>query len=176
MKREAEGHEFVVLWDAQSSLVFPETRLRSVEFCVQEGLLSRATAYDLDRAVYDREDGDKCGYSARMHSLLYNMLIHPALRNLGATDPCLLAGMDAAQMRRGTVLESIERDEEIRRVQFESMLQETYDRLSADAPATISCRKCKGSNLEFSQKQTRSADEAMTVFTTCRDCGQKWKM
>lgn len=28
---------------------------------------------------------------------------------------------------------------------------------------------------DYYEKQTRSADEPMTVFGTCLDCGKKWR-
>ena len=172
MKRPVEPLQFAGEWDAQSTLAPPVARLRAINYCVAEELLSREKAHELDRALYDHAE-DETLYAMHMRSLLYNMSLQPGLRHLPAAS---LAAMDSAQLRQGTVLESIERDEAQRRVQFEGMLKETYDSLCTDAPATISCRRCKKSNLDFSQKQTRSADEAMTIFTTCRDCGQKWKM
>jgi transcription elongation factor S-II len=38
------------------------------------------------------------------------------------------------------------------------------------------CPKCKGRNTSFFQKQTRSADEPMTIFCTCLLCRQKWRI
>jgi DNA-directed RNA polymerase subunit M/transcription elongation factor TFIIS len=38
------------------------------------------------------------------------------------------------------------------------------------------CRKCGGDNIAIQQKQTRSADEGMTVFCTCDNCGAQWRM
>lgn len=37
------------------------------------------------------------------------------------------------------------------------------------------CAKCKGRKCTYYQLQTRSADEPMTVFITCLNCGNKWK-
>jgi len=35
----------------------------------------------------------------------------------------------------------------------------------------FSCKKCKQSNCEITQKQTRSADEPATTFVKCLECG-----
>jgi DNA-directed RNA polymerase subunit M/transcription elongation factor TFIIS len=35
----------------------------------------------------------------------------------------------------------------------------------------FSCKKCKQSNCEVTQKQTRSADEPATTFVKCLECG-----
>ena len=37
------------------------------------------------------------------------------------------------------------------------------------------CKICKSDDVVWFQKQTRSADEAMTVFLECRQCFAKWK-
>jgi len=47
--------------------------------------------------------------------------------------------------------------------------QETTD-------AFIVCKKCKSNAIDTEQKQTRSADEPMTVFCLCRKCGTRFTM
>lgn len=37
----------------------------------------------------------------------------------------------------------------------------------------IKCTKCKKNNIEYMQMQTRSADEPMTTFAVCLDCGHR---
>jgi transcription elongation factor S-II len=37
------------------------------------------------------------------------------------------------------------------------------------------CFKCKNNNCSYYQMQIRSADEPMTTFITCIDCGNRWK-
>ena len=43
------------------------------------------------------------------------------------------------------------------------------------ATETFKCRKCRSTKCTYMQVQTRSADEPMTTFVTCLDCGQRWK-
>jgi transcription elongation factor S-II len=45
----------------------------------------------------------------------------------------------------------------------------------AAATDTFTCRKCKGKNCTYYTQQTRSCDEATTVFVQCLDCGTRWK-
>lgn len=40
---------------------------------------------------------------------------------------------------------------------------------------TFTCRKCKGKNCTYYLQQTKSADEPMTCYVSCIDCGNKWK-
>jgi DNA-directed RNA polymerase subunit M/transcription elongation factor TFIIS len=39
----------------------------------------------------------------------------------------------------------------------------------------LKCGKCKSLKTTYYQLQTRSADEPMTTFVTCKGCGHKWK-
>jgi len=43
------------------------------------------------------------------------------------------------------------------------------------ATDTFTCRKCKKNRCSYYLQQVRSADEPMTVFIQCLDCGQRWK-
>ena len=45
----------------------------------------------------------------------------------------------------------------------------------AAATDTFTCRKCKGNQCTYYQMQTRSADEPMTVYVSCCNCGNRWK-
>jgi len=40
---------------------------------------------------------------------------------------------------------------------------------------TFTCRKCKSKKCSYYQMQTRSADEPMTTFVGCLECGCRWK-
>ena len=37
------------------------------------------------------------------------------------------------------------------------------------------CRKCSSRSCSYYEVQTRSADEPMTQFISCLDCGNRWK-
>ncbi len=45
----------------------------------------------------------------------------------------------------------------------------------AAATDTFTCRKCKGNQCTYYQLQTRSADEPMSVYVSCCNCGNRWK-
>lgn len=39
----------------------------------------------------------------------------------------------------------------------------------------LKCGKCKKKDCTYNQLQTRSADEPMTTFVLCNNCGNRWK-
>uniref|UniRef100_A0A8C1KGT4 Transcription elongation factor A (SII), 3 n=1 Tax=Cyprinus carpio TaxID=7962 RepID=A0A8C1KGT4_CYPCA len=39
----------------------------------------------------------------------------------------------------------------------------------------LQCGKCRKKNCTYNQVQTRSADEPMTTFVLCNECGNRWK-
>lgn len=47
--------------------------------------------------------------------------------------------------------------------------------IALDAKGLFTCGRCKSSKTSNTQKQTRSADEPMTVFVQCHNCGNRWK-
>jgi DNA-directed RNA polymerase subunit M/transcription elongation factor TFIIS len=40
----------------------------------------------------------------------------------------------------------------------------------------VKCPKCHSENVNAFSKQVRSGDEAMTIFYTCLDCKNKWRV
>lgn len=47
---------------------------------------------------------------------------------------------------------------------------------AASAPdGLLQCRKCRSRKTTFTQLQTRSADEPLTTFALCLNCGTRWK-
>jgi transcription elongation factor S-II len=40
---------------------------------------------------------------------------------------------------------------------------------------TFTCRKCKGNQCTYYFQQVRSADEPMTCYVSCIQCGNRWK-
>jgi DNA-directed RNA polymerase subunit M/transcription elongation factor TFIIS len=70
---------------------------------------------------------------------------------------------------------------------YPKLWAEVYDRLAAkelrkmaisheDAPDGVyTCRKCKSKKTQYTCLQTRSADEPMTIYVSCLECGNRWK-
>ena len=52
---------------------------------------------------------------------------------------------------------------------------QNVDKLQASV-GLLTCSKCKGTQISTELKQTRSADEGMSVFALCLQCKARWKM
>ncbi len=57
-------------------------------------------------------------------------------------------------------------------IQKESM----FYTVKSDVESMLKCGKCKQKKVEYTELQTRSADEPMTKFCYCSNCGFRWKM
>jgi DNA-directed RNA polymerase subunit M/transcription elongation factor TFIIS len=58
------------------------------------------------------------------------------------------------------------------KIKIEEILK---NELQGTATDQFKCHRCKTRKTIFVQVQTRSADEPMTTFITCLNCGNKWK-
>jgi len=67
--------------------------------------------------------------------------------------------------------------ESIKKVQTRDMEILKYKAQSEeeDYVGTFKCGKCKSMKTTYYQMQTRSADEPMTTYVTCENCGNRWK-
>ncbi len=80
-------------------------------------------------------------------------------------------------LAEGTIVERIQRERQLRRDRFDSMLQDKYDALNDEQfTAIIRCRRCGSDEVTWEEKQTRSADEGATVFCSCSTCKNRWVM
>ena len=50
-----------------------------------------------------------------------------------------------------------------------------YEKDSGGATDQFKCSKCKKRECTYYELQTRSADEPMTIFVTCLNCGKRWR-
>ena len=108
-------------------------------------------------------------YTDRLRSIYLN-LQNPAFREQIKADkvkPHTIAFMTHQEMNRD---------------KWESLIQakmkrdhHKYDTKIEAATDTFKCRKCHSNKCTYYQMQTRSADEPMTTFVSCIDCGNRWK-
>ena len=124
-------------------------------------------------AAHGPETTDK--YRAKMRSLFQNL----KNRASGPLRAQVLAGEIAPD--RFVVMSHEELKSESRRAEDKAM--ENENMRAAHVPqaekaisATLQCAKCGQRKVSYSQAQTRSADEPMTTFALCENCGKRWKV
>jgi DNA-directed RNA polymerase subunit M/transcription elongation factor TFIIS len=107
-------------------------------------------------------------YLSHLRSILKNLndkLIEYVNDNL--LQPHKIAFMTHQEMDHDRWSQLIEIKSKRDKNKFESTLAASTD--------TFTCRKCKGKNCTYYLMQTRSSDEPMTCYTSCLDCGNRWK-
>lgn len=110
-------------------------------------------------------------YHDKLQQLIYNLRTNKELRTRSD-----LALLDDVELSKGTVIEDITRERKEQIERFNNILQEKYELASRSNTTTLRCRRCGGTDIHAEQKQTRGADEAMTVFCTCARCTLRWTM
>jgi len=107
-------------------------------------------------------------YISHLRSILNNL--KPVLVeqvNNGLLQPHKIAFMTHQEIDHDRWAELIEIKSKRDKNKFEVNMAASTD--------TFTCRKCKGKNCTYYLMQTRSSDEPMTCYTSCLDCGNRWK-
>ncbi len=87
--------------------------------------------------------------------------------NSGSIQPHKIAFMTHQELNHEKWSELIEAKSKRDKNKFEVNIAASTD--------TFTCRKCKGNQCTYYQMQTRSADEPMTCYISCCNCGNRWK-
>lgn len=127
---------------------------------------------DIEAAIH-ASAFNKSEYVDKVQQVIHNLTLYPNLWSLKDKVVC----MTNRQLSKNTLIENIENETRLRRLRFEAMLQNKYQQTNDDScKSTLKCRRCGSSEVQVEQKQTRGADEAMTIFCTCSKCSQRWTM
>lgn len=121
---------------------------------------------------YDTSSNTK--YAQRLRSLTSNLRQknNPELRsriNNGDLLPKDFIKMSPKEMAPESLKKELE---EIKKKNLYNAQGATQERAVTDR---FTCGKCKEKKVSYYQLQTRSADEPLTTFCTCENCGNRWK-
>lgn len=113
-------------------------------------------------------------YKTRLRSLFQNLKnkSNPSLRIevfSGAIDPKRFVVMTHEELKSDKL-----RAEEAK-LQKENMDKAMIPQEQKSISVSLTCGKCGQKKVSYSQAQTRSADEPMTTFCECMNCGNRWK-
>lgn len=79
------------------------------------------------------------------------------------------------ELVEGTEVGERAAEQERRAHRFQQMLLDKYEALDdRKFQAIIRCRRCGSDQIQWEEKQTRSADEAATLFCECTRCKHRW--
>ncbi|KAG5356664.1 Transcription elongation factor S-II [Yarrowia sp. C11] len=133
-----------------------------------------ACAKAIENEVYKMENGTSNNYRPKMRSLYINLKDpkNPGLRGnviSGKISAERLCRMSPQEMASDELKKEIE---EMEKQNLFAARGATEQRAVTDR---FTCGKCKQKKVSYYQMQTRSADEPLTTFCTCENCGTRWK-
>ncbi|XP_069674401.1 transcription elongation factor S-II isoform X1 [Periplaneta americana] len=142
---------------------------------VPEGCASpEELAEELEEAIFQEFRNTDMRYKNRVRSRVANLKDskNPGLRMnflVGVIPASRLAVMTAEEMA----------SDEMKNLRNKFTKEAINDAQLATVQGTktdlLKCGKCKKRNCTYNQVQTRSADEPMTTFVMCNECGNRWK-
>ncbi|XP_051577883.1 transcription elongation factor A protein 3 isoform X8 [Myxocyprinus asiaticus] len=148
--------------------------LRTDDYYKDYGANCEAMAAEIEDHIYQEIKASDMKYKNRIRSRISNLKDpkNPNLRKnvlAGAIELSRIASMTAEEMASDELkqLRNVLTQEAIREHQMAKTGGTTTDLLQ--------CGKCKKKNCTYNQVQTRSADEPMTTFVLCNECGNRWK-
>ncbi|XP_041319131.1 transcription elongation factor A protein 3 isoform X1 [Pyrgilauda ruficollis] len=131
-------------------------------------------ASEIEDHIFQELKSTDMKYRNRVRSRISNLKDpkNPGLRRnvlCGAIEPSLIARMTAEEMA----------SDELKKLRNAMTQEAIREHQMAKTGGTVTdlfqCGKCKKKNCTYNQVQTRSADEPMTTFVLCNECGNRWK-
>ncbi|XP_037132421.1 transcription elongation factor A protein 1 isoform X1 [Syngnathus acus] len=128
----------------------------------------------IEECIFQEFKNTDMKYKNRVRSRISNLkdVKNPNLRRTvlcGSVTPERMAKMTAEEMA----------SDELKEMRKNLTKEAVRDHQMATTGGTqtdlFTCGKCKGKCCTYTQVQTRSADEPMTTFVFCNECGNRWK-
>ncbi|KAL7574864.1 hypothetical protein ACA910_010699 [Epithemia clementina (nom. ined.)] len=173
---------------------FYELCLTSRETLIQDGINSEAVdqllaprAAEVEAALWELYINDKKGYGEKARSLVFNLRKNQPLTQqviLGQVSSEELVKLKSEELASAETRQAQAQEakklidskrldwEQANEAKINEMCGIKGELLSA---SLFTCGRCKSTKTTSTQKQTRSADEPMTVFVLCLNCGKRWK-
>mmetsp|Transcript_26316 Transcript_26316/g.44915 ORF Transcript_26316/g.44915 Transcript_26316/m.44915 type:complete len:314 (+) Transcript_26316:191-1132(+) len=149
--------------------------------------LCLARAGEVEAAIDAWSKGVKQTYTEKVRGLVFNLKRNGAIREqviLGQISPERLPTMTSEELQTEEKAKeqnaTVKKLQDSRRLDWdranESKINEMCNIKGDMLKASLfTCGRCKSTKTTSTQKQTRSADEPMTVFVFCMNCGKRWK-
>jgi len=146
-----------------------------------------STCTDIECALTAFSRNDIINYKDKARSISFNLKRNVALRgnlvdgSIVASDLMNMTPEQLATDEKKAEREKLEKDvNDARRLDWDQANEDKIndvcgikgDLLNA---SLFTCSRCKSIKTTSTQKQTRSADEPMTVFVLCLNCNKRWR-
>ncbi|XP_034467656.1 transcription elongation factor A protein 3 isoform X6 [Hippoglossus hippoglossus] len=131
-------------------------------------------AAELEDHIYQEIKATDMKYKNRVRSRISNLKDpkNPGLRRnvlARSIDLGRIASMSAEEMASDEL-------KQLRNVLTQEAIREhQMAKTGGTSTDLLQCSKCRKKNCTYNQVQTRSADEPMTTFVLCNECGNRWK-
>lgn len=165
----------IALQRAQDDLVAPTLRLRAAKLLCSFSGLPAETALRMERCVAGASGNCVRAYMAHIRRQGFNVACNA---NLTTTPPERLILMSDEEFAAGTLIERVQNEEQDRMRAYTELLKEKYENVvkAQSSDSILKCRACGSSDIAWSQKQTRGADESSTIFCQCQKCSKRWRL
>ncbi|ODA76119.1 hypothetical protein RJ55_08402 [Drechmeria coniospora] len=151
-------------------LIYNGLAYRSTEPVVD--VIAKAVA--VEQATFDAYKGETVDYKKKIRSLFSNLKTK-SNKELG---PRVMSGaitpQDFAVMTDDQLKSEDQRKKEME-LEKENMKKAQVPMAEKSISDSLECSRCKKKKVSYTQAQTRSADEPMTTFCECMNCGNRWK-
>jgi len=165
------------------NLQFDELRSKTVQLLVKAlriGELPDGTldpddlATRIEEKLHQHYNGTTDKYKAAVRSRVFNLRDK---KNQALRENVLTGAVTTEKFAMMTTEEMASAEMKSLRTKFttESIRDHQMSVQEGTPSDMFRCGKCGKYNCTYNQMQTRSADEPMTTFVFCRDCGNRWK-
>jgi transcription elongation factor S-II len=132
-------------------------------------------AREVELAAFSKFQPDSSEpYKTKMRSLYQNLKnkSNPELRKRVLTGE--IAAIKLVTMSHEELMSPARREED-KKLMKENMDKAMVAQEEKSVSTSLQCGKCGARKVSYTQAQTRSADEPMTTFCECLNCGRRWK-
>ncbi|XP_034554633.1 transcription elongation factor A protein 3 isoform X2 [Notolabrus celidotus] len=148
--------------------------LRTDNYYKDYGTNCDSMAAEIEDHIYQEIKATDMKYKNRVRSRISNLKDpkNPGLRRnvlAGSIELSRIASMTTEEMASDEL-------KQLRNVLTQEAIREhQMAKTGGTSTDLLQCDKCKKKNCTYNQVQTRSADEPMTTFVLCNECGNRWK-